>query len=100
MRAESESDWSLLTNHGHVLLCIATERDIRVRDIAARSGITERAAQRIISDLERSGYVSHRRVGRRNQYEISHRMPFRHPLETHLDIQAIAPEADQEGGSG
>lgn len=81
---------SLLSNHGHVLLCIAEEPDIRVREIAARTGITERAAHRIISELESSGYVSHIRVGRRNRYELADRSG-RHELERHLRITDLMP---------
>ena len=73
--------WTFLTNHGHVLVCIAEDAGIRGRDIAARVGITERAAQSIIADLVAEGYVTRTRVGRRNQYEIHPDVPFRHPIE-------------------
>ena len=62
--------WSLLTNHGHVLACIATDPDARMRDVAEAVGITERTAGQIVSDLERAGYLRRVRVGRRNRYEI------------------------------
>jgi predicted transcriptional regulator len=62
--------WTFLTNHGHVLVCIATDPGVRGRDIAARVGITERAAQAIIADLVGEGYVTRTRIGRRNHYEI------------------------------
>ena len=71
--------WTFLTNHGHVLLCIAQQSDVRVRDIAQIVGITERATQQIVSDLIRDGYVSSERVGRRNRYEVNLDKPFRHP---------------------
>lgn len=73
--------WTFLTNHGHVLVCIAEDAGIRGRDIAARVGITERAAQSIIADLVAEGYVTRTRVGRRNQYEIHPEVPLRHPIE-------------------
>ena len=73
--------WTFLTNHGHVLICIAEDAGIRGRDIAARVGITERAAQSIIADLVVEGYVTRTRVGRRNQYEIHPDVPLRHPIE-------------------
>lgn len=73
--------WTFLTNHGHVLVCIAEDPGIRVRDIAARVGITERAAQSLIADLVAEGYVTRTRVGRRNQYEIHSDVPLRHPIE-------------------
>ena len=73
--------WTFLTNHAHVLLCLAEEPDIRGRDIAARVGITERAAQAIVADLVAEGYVTRAREGRRNRYEIDPDAPLRHPLE-------------------
>jgi hypothetical protein len=73
--------WTFLTNHGHVLVCIAGDPGIRGRDIAARVGITERAAQAIIADLVEGGYVKRTRVGRRNHYEIDLDRPLRHPVE-------------------
>ena len=73
--------WTFLTNHGHVLVCIATDPGVRGRDIAARVGITERAAQAIIADLVGEGYVTRTRIGRRNRYEINPDRPLRHPVE-------------------
>lgn len=73
--------WTFLTNHAHVLLCIADETDIRGRDIAARVGITERAAQAIIADLVAGGYIRRRREGRRNRYSVDPQGPMRHPLD-------------------
>lgn len=77
----SKPGWTFLTNHGHVLVCIATDPGVRGRDIAARVGITERAAQAIIADLVREGYVTRTRVGRRNHYGINFDRPLRHPVE-------------------
>lgn len=73
--------WTLLTSHGRVLLLIAQEPDLRLRDIAERAGITERAAQGIVTDLEHAGYIERERVGRRNSYRLHPEMPFRHPAE-------------------
>ena len=70
-----------LTNHGHVLICIAGDPGIRGRDIATRVGVTERAAQAIIADLVGDGYVNRTRIGRRNHYEINPDQPLRHPVE-------------------
>lgn len=81
--------WTFLTNHSHVLLCIATNPDILTRDIADLVGITERSAQRIIAELEEAGYLSHHKVGRRNHYEVHPDLPLRHPLESHLEIEAL-----------
>lgn len=73
--------WTFLTNHAHVLVCIAEDAGMRGRDIALRVGITERAAQAIIADLVADGYVTRTRIGRRNRYEIHPDRPLRHPLE-------------------
>jgi|SRR5918911_2905642 DNA-binding MarR family transcriptional regulator len=72
--------WLFLTNHAHVLVCVAREPGMRMRDIAAEVGITERAVQLILRDLEREGYVTPRRVGRRNAYSVKLSLPMRHPL--------------------
>lgn len=81
--------WTFLTNHSHVLLCIAEDPDVLLREVAQRVGITERATQRIVAELETEGYVSHERVGRRNRYEVHPDLPLRHPLEDHLQIGAL-----------
>lgn len=64
------SDWNFLTNHANVLLCVTNEPDIRLRDLAVRIGISERAVKRIVADLEHEGYISRERLGRRNHYEV------------------------------
>ena len=79
-RPRARQRWTFLTHHAHILLCIAQQRDVRVRDIAQNVGITERATQQILSDLIREGYVTSQRVGRRNRYEVNADGPFRHPL--------------------
>jgi DNA-binding IclR family transcriptional regulator len=87
----ADVNWTLLTNHGHVLMCIVAEPTMRVRDIAHHTGITERAAHRIVADLEEAGFVSHERVGRRNHYEVDASLRTDHPLERHIDITALVP---------
>ncbi|MDX6592464.1 MAG: hypothetical protein QOJ13_1660 [Gaiellales bacterium] len=84
--ARDNGQWTFLTNYGHVLLCIAGDPGVRLRDIAARVGITERAAQRIVTDLVDSGYISRTRVGRRNVYEVHHDQPLRHELIEDRDV--------------
>ncbi len=74
------SDCELLTSHGLVLLCVARNPGTRLREIADCVGITERAVQRIVSDLCEAGYLSRRRVGRQNAYEIHPDAPLRHSL--------------------
>lgn len=85
----STNGWTFLTNHSHVLLCIAEDADVLIREVADRVGITERATQRIVAELEEAGYLSHQRVGRRNHYSVHAELPLRHPLEDHLEIGAI-----------
>jgi DNA-binding transcriptional ArsR family regulator len=72
--------WDFLTNHAHVLTCVADDPGIRLRDIAAAVGITERAAHRILSELVDEGYVLRERDGRRNRYQVVPERPLRHPL--------------------
>ncbi len=78
--------WTFLTNHAHVLLAIAAEPALRLRDVADRVGITERAAQRIVGELESGGYLTIRRVGRRNEYRVNSNRPMRHPAERHHKV--------------
>jgi DNA-binding MarR family transcriptional regulator len=85
----TESSWTFLTNHSHVLLCIAQSPELRLRDVADRVGITERAVQRIVSELEDAGYITRSRVGRRNLYEVHEQKPLRHPIEAHRDVSAL-----------
>jgi hypothetical protein len=81
--------WNFLTNHAHVLLCIASDLEVRLRDVAVQVGITERAAQRIVTDLEAAGYLKVSKAGRRNRYEIDRNQPLRHPLERHRTVAAL-----------
>jgi DNA-binding IclR family transcriptional regulator len=79
-------DWTFLSNHAHVLHCIFLRPDIRIRDIAVKVLITERAVQRIVVDLERGGYLKRERVGRQNHYRLDWRLHMRHPLEHHVEV--------------
>ncbi len=93
------TDWTLLTNHGATLLCIAEDPTVRMRDIAARLGITERAVQRIVAELVEAGYVSSRREGRRNVYQLHREMPFRrHVSNDHTVaelLQLVSPNGSK-----
>ncbi|MFF9868155.1 helix-turn-helix transcriptional regulator [Streptomyces sp. NPDC013953] len=73
--------WTFLTNHARVLLWIARDPQVRLRDVAAGIGITERAVQIIVADLEAAGYLTRTRVGRRNRYTIDPTVALRHPAE-------------------
>ncbi len=81
--------WTFLTNHAHVLICIADNPEVRMRDVAARVGVTERAVQRIVSELEEAGYLSHERVGRCNRYMVHTALPLRHPIEQHCMVSSL-----------
>jgi DNA-binding MarR family transcriptional regulator len=78
--------WDFLTNHAHVLVCVARDPGIRLRDIAAAIGITERAAHRIVSELVDEGYLVRNRQGRRNHYEVKTKLPLPHPLAEELEV--------------
>ncbi|MFF7444596.1 MULTISPECIES: MarR family transcriptional regulator [unclassified Streptomyces] len=86
---ESHTGWTFITNHARVLAAIAENQSARVRDIAAHCRLTERAVQKIISDLERSGYLSHTREGRTNTYRIEQGKVLRHPAEAGLTVAAL-----------
>ena len=81
--------WTFLSNHSHVIICLARNPEMRVRDIATAVGITERATIRILTELEKAGYIQRERVGRRNHYSIVADQPLRHPLEAHHSIRLI-----------
>jgi DNA-binding IclR family transcriptional regulator len=83
---DSENSWHFLTSHAQVLLCLHSNPDARLRDIAATVGITERAAQRIVTDLVEAGFVTRTRLGRRNRYEIDSRVAMRHPSQYNHQI--------------
>lgn len=81
--------WTFLSNHAHVLICLAQDPDSRLRDVATSVGITERAVQKIIGDLEEAGIILRERTGRRNSYRLDVSMPLRHPLEAHRTVGAL-----------
>lgn len=78
--------WTFLTNHARILILIAETPGTRLRDVAEQVGITERAAQRIVAELEAAGYLTHETVGRRNQYELRPDAHLRHPLEDDVEV--------------
>jgi DNA-binding Lrp family transcriptional regulator len=81
--------WGFLTNHAQVLLCIADDPGVRLREIGARVGITERAAHRIVGELESSGYVARRRDGRRNHYKVKADLPLPDPLASKRRVSEL-----------
>jgi MarR family protein len=95
-------NWTLLTSHAQVLLAIAHDPGIRLRDIAATVGITERSAYAIVTDLTEAGYVAKRKDGRRNRYQIQAHLPLPRPASTHatigelLSLLTSRPEATEQ----
>ncbi|MBX0327680.1 winged helix-turn-helix domain-containing protein [Oscillochloris sp. ZM17-4] len=93
--------WTFLTNHSQVLLCIARSQRMTAKEIAEVVGITERAVQRLIRDLEESGYIMRLRVGRQNRYVINTEQPMRHPAQGGRTIgellTLLAPLAPEQG---
>jgi DNA-binding IclR family transcriptional regulator len=78
--------WTFFSNHAHVLFCLAANPGMLLRDVAAHVGITERAVQRIVADLEAAGVLARVRKGRRNRYKVDPRVSLRHPVEAHRNI--------------
>ncbi len=83
------SHWTFFTNHAHVLYALARDPHARMREVALEVGITERAVQRIVADLEESGYLIKHRDGRQNHYELDANLGLRHPLESHCKISTL-----------
>lgn len=90
--------WTFLTNHSHVLVCLEENHELRLREVALRVGITERAVQKIVSDLEAAGVITRIREGRRNRYEIHPEQSLRHPVETHRSVADLLSLARAERG--
>jgi predicted transcriptional regulator of viral defense system len=95
--------WTFLTGHAHALIVIAREPDVRVREIAATLGVTERTAQAIVNDLVDAGYLERTRVGNRSHYVVNHDLPFRHPVERDHAVgellHVLTPQEDDSGPS-
>jgi hypothetical protein len=94
--------WRFVSNHAHVLACIAADPTLRMRDIAASVGITERTAAQIVNQLERAGYLTKTRIGRRNQYEFHPALPLRHPHHQQRTVGELIRflQAPSRDGSG
>jgi len=98
MTDSRDKPWTFVTNHTRVLIAISQNPDIRVRDIASLTGITERSTQRIVADLEDAGYLTHEKIGRRNHYHVRNTATLRHPRERDVEvgllIELLASSAD------
>ncbi len=84
--SESVTEWTFLSNYAHVLVCLARNPDMRLRDVAERVGITERTAVRLVTQLDEAGIVVRIKEGRRNSYLINVNRPLRHPIEAHCSV--------------
>ena len=82
-------DWTFLSNHAHVLLCLSRDPEVLMREVAELVGITERAVQRIVAELEAAGFVAREKDGRQNRYRVDRRKHLRHPLEAHRRVDAL-----------
>jgi DNA-binding MarR family transcriptional regulator len=89
VNSKKQSSWTLLSNHGHILVHINRNPDSKVKEIAEVVGITERSALSILSDLETDGYITIERIGRRNSYRVNSKKNFRHPNEAAQPISAL-----------
>jgi DNA-binding IclR family transcriptional regulator len=86
---ESSQNWTFLSNHAHVLVCVAKNPDVRLSEVAELVGVRERTAHRIVHELIDAGYISVTKVGRNNVYSVDLEKPLRHPLEAEHNIHAI-----------
>ncbi|MFM2235227.1 MAG: hypothetical protein RL296_886 [Actinomycetota bacterium] len=86
---ESSQNWTFLSNHAHVLVCVAKNPDVRLSEVAELVGVRERTAHRIVHELIDAGYISVKKVGRNNVYSVDLKKPLRHPLEAEHNIHAI-----------
>lgn len=82
-------EWTFLSNHAHVLLCLSRDPEVLMREVAELVGVTERAVQRIVAELEAAGFVEREKDGRRNRYRVDRRRHLRHPLEAHRRVDAL-----------
>jgi DNA-binding IclR family transcriptional regulator len=86
MSIDDGKPWTFVTSHTQVLLCLARDPNVRLRDVAETVGITERAAQRILGDLVEAGYVERERIGRRNHYTVNAALAMRHSSQRNLEV--------------
>ena len=109
MAEDTTAGWAFLTNHAQVLVCIARDPGVRLRDIGERVGITERAAHRIVAELAAAGYITRQRDGRRNHYTINAHFPLPDPIARGQNVGELlailtatdgsAPRSDRTGTS-
>jgi hypothetical protein len=100
MAEKAGPGWAFLTNHAQVLVCIARDPGLRLRDIGERVGITERAAHRIVAELAAAGYITRQRNGRRNQYTINRHFPLPDPIARDQNVGELLEVLTTTDGSG
>lgn len=98
---QSKSPWTFLTNHSHVLICLDRSPEATLREVALLVGITERAVQRIVADLEAEAIIVRNKLGRRNSYQINKDLALRHPVEEHRTVGELLvlgqPRTEMDG---
>ncbi len=86
---KTDGAWTFFTNHGHVMILLAKYPEMILREVANKVGITERAVQKIVADLEDTGFIKKEKVGRSNHYIPILNKPLRHPIESHKTVQEV-----------
>ncbi|MEZ4235769.1 MAG: winged helix-turn-helix domain-containing protein [Myxococcota bacterium] len=89
--------WTFLSNHAHVVILLGNDPALRMRDLAERIGVTERAIQRIVHELAEAGYLEVHKEGRRNRYEVRRDRTLRHPIEAGVRVGALIDLVDRPG---
>ena len=96
----TDADWTFLSSHAHVLVCLAEDPQAKLRDVADRVGVTERTIMRLITQLDQAGFIKRSRRGRGNHYEIVAREPLRHPLEARCSVDTLLRAVLEADGKG
>ena len=86
---EKNENWTFFTNHAHVMIVLADQPDMVLREVALKVGITERAVQKIVADLEKTGFIIKEKKGRSNYYKLILDKPLRHPIESHKTVETV-----------
>ncbi len=86
---KTKSKWTFLSNHSHVLICLARDPQLSLREVALQVGITERAIQKIVTELEEGGYLTRTKDGRSNRYRLVLSKKLRHPVESNCMLRDL-----------
>jgi predicted transcriptional regulator len=85
----SSKTWTVFTNHAHVMILLSQDPNMVLREVALKIGITERAVQKIVADLQESGFIIKEKLGRSNHYKLIFDKPLRHPIEAHKKVKEV-----------